>query len=228
MSVGRKKNDKKAGNKTDKKPSKKAANDTAQIIKKVATTLFASKGFKSTSVKDITEHANVNIAAINYHFNSKENLLQEIVKDYASINVESVIRTLKKKANNLTELKIIFEIAFREQLEIAHEYRELMRIIRHEIAHMSDDVKDILVKALLGINDIFIEFIESGKERNLIDKNVDAMQVVLLIYSYVTTLHSDEILLLSKPYSDENMANTSYREYAISSISQILFHGIAA
>lgn len=206
----------------------KAFHGTAQTIKKVATALFAGKGFKGTSVKDITEHANVNIAAINYHFGSKEALLQEIVKDYASINLEIVVRTLKKRADNLTELRVIFDIAMRELFEIANEYRDVMGIIRREIANMSGDIKNILSRSLLGINDILIDFIESGKDKNIIDKDVDAMQVVLMIYSYITTLSSDELLSLSTPYNDKDIANLEYREYATASLSKILFYGILA
>jgi len=212
---------------TTSKPQDVESQGTAQTIKKVATTLFASKGFKSTSVKDITEYANANIGAINYHFDSKENLLQEIVKDYTSINLQSVVRTLKKKADTITELRIIFEIAMRDLFEIAYEYRDVMRIIRRELTNMPEEVKNILAETILGINNILKGFIESGKEKDLISKDVDAMQFVLLVYSYVTTLSSDEIFPLSKLYSDKDIASVDYKEHAIASLSQILFYGIA-
>lgn len=41
--------------------------------------LFATRGIDAVSVRDITEAANANIAAINYHFGTKRGLIDEIV-----------------------------------------------------------------------------------------------------------------------------------------------------
>ena len=41
--------------------------------------LFAEKGFKETTVREIAELADANVAAVNYHFGDKEKLYDEIV-----------------------------------------------------------------------------------------------------------------------------------------------------
>jgi AcrR family transcriptional regulator len=41
--------------------------------------LFAERGFEKTSVRDITNHLGVRLAAVNYHFDSKLNLLVEMI-----------------------------------------------------------------------------------------------------------------------------------------------------
>ncbi|MEJ5055648.1 TetR/AcrR family transcriptional regulator [Sphingobacterium sp. MYb382] len=46
----------------------------------IAETLFAKNGFEGTSVRDIAKLAGINVAMINYYFESKENLLELIVK----------------------------------------------------------------------------------------------------------------------------------------------------
>ena len=48
-----------------------AKNYTKEQIIDVATELFAKDGYNGTSVRDIASEANVNVAAINYHFGSK-------------------------------------------------------------------------------------------------------------------------------------------------------------
>ena len=49
-------------------------------ILKVAERLFADQGFHGTSVRDIAQEADVNIAMISYYFGSKEKLLETIFR----------------------------------------------------------------------------------------------------------------------------------------------------
>lgn len=50
-----------------------SAPSRARIIE-AATALFAAKGFQATTVRDLAAHAGVNVAAVNYHFRSKDDL----------------------------------------------------------------------------------------------------------------------------------------------------------
>lgn len=52
--------------------------DTKIRIMAAAEQLFARDGFHITSLRSLTELANVNLAAVNYHFGSKEGLLQAV------------------------------------------------------------------------------------------------------------------------------------------------------
>ena len=55
------------------------AEDTREQILRAAEVLFARQGFGETTMRQITESAAVNIAAVNYHFGSKEKLLVELL-----------------------------------------------------------------------------------------------------------------------------------------------------
>lgn len=55
--------------------------DTKEKIKKAARKLFKEKGFSATTMRDIAAEASVNSALTNYHFQTKENLFSEIMKD---------------------------------------------------------------------------------------------------------------------------------------------------
>ncbi|MCP4091850.1 MAG: TetR/AcrR family transcriptional regulator [Planctomycetes bacterium] len=55
--------------------------DTKQRILDAAQTLFAERGFPATSLREITKLADVNLAAVNYHFGSKDGLLKELVNE---------------------------------------------------------------------------------------------------------------------------------------------------
>lgn len=53
---------------------------TKDRILGAAEELFAQFGFAGTSLRQVTSHADVNIAAVNYHFGSKENLVNEVFR----------------------------------------------------------------------------------------------------------------------------------------------------
>lgn len=65
------------------------AEGTREGIIREAELLFARKGYEGTSVREITQAAGVNLAAVNYHFGSKEKLLVELLdRVVAPINRE--------------------------------------------------------------------------------------------------------------------------------------------
>ena len=47
-----------------------------------AENLFAVKGFNGTSLREITSQAEVNLAAVNYHFGSKKELIKAVMSRY--------------------------------------------------------------------------------------------------------------------------------------------------
>lgn len=59
---------------------KPASFSTKDRILGAAEELFAQYGFAGTSLRQVTTHADVNIAAVNYHFGSKENLVNEVFR----------------------------------------------------------------------------------------------------------------------------------------------------
>ena len=54
------------------------SNDKQIQIIETAEKLFADKGFSGTSVRDIADEADVNLAMISYYFGSKEKLLEAL------------------------------------------------------------------------------------------------------------------------------------------------------
>jgi AcrR family transcriptional regulator len=56
-----------------------AEHDTKIKILDAAEKLFGEKGFEATSLRDITAAAQVNLAAVNYHFQSKDSLIDAVI-----------------------------------------------------------------------------------------------------------------------------------------------------
>ena len=53
--------------------------DTKAKILDTAENLFGVNGFESVSLRDITSHAGVNLAAVNYHFQTKDHLIDAVI-----------------------------------------------------------------------------------------------------------------------------------------------------
>ena len=63
--------------------------NTRQRILDAAEKLFARHGFESTSLRSIIASAGVNLAAIHYHFRSKEGLIGAVIeRRFAPVNDE--------------------------------------------------------------------------------------------------------------------------------------------
>ena len=54
--------------------------DTRERILDAGERLFMAHGYEGTSMRQITSEASVNLAAVNYHFGSKESLIQEVFR----------------------------------------------------------------------------------------------------------------------------------------------------
>ncbi|CAM2069178.1 TetR/AcrR family transcriptional regulator [Sulfidibacter corallicola] len=59
-------------------PAKKSELTRAKIID-AAGRLFAERGFKGVTVRDIAKHADTHLSALNYHFQSKDMLYREVL-----------------------------------------------------------------------------------------------------------------------------------------------------
>ena len=67
--------------------------ETKDTILDAAEALFAEQGFEATSLRQLTQRAGVNLAAVNYHFGSKESLVKAVLsRRIEPINEERVRR----------------------------------------------------------------------------------------------------------------------------------------
>ncbi|MDD2389699.1 MAG: TetR/AcrR family transcriptional regulator [Desulfobacterales bacterium] len=70
--------------------------DTKTRILDAAETLMLQHGADRTSLRMITTRADVNLAAINYHFGSKENLVDAVLARYIGPIIDSQLALLEK------------------------------------------------------------------------------------------------------------------------------------
>ena len=74
--------------------------DTKSRILNTAERLFAQRGFDAVSLRNIVEVAKVNLAAVHYHFGSKQALVQAVIaRRLRPINEERLAKLAEARAN---------------------------------------------------------------------------------------------------------------------------------
>jgi AcrR family transcriptional regulator len=108
--------------------------------------IFAEKGFKGATVREIIDRAGVNIAAVNYYFRNKERLYIEAVKHVACVKTDG---ELNWPANTPPEVKLRDFIHFHlrgllDPNKPAWHMRLMMRELSHPSAACTELVRDYI------------------------------------------------------------------------------------
>ncbi|MGB3513402.1 MAG: TetR/AcrR family transcriptional regulator [Microcoleaceae cyanobacterium] len=100
--------------------------DTKEQILNAAEKLFASLGFAGTSLRAIIREADVNLAAIHYHFGSKEELFIAVIRRVAQPIVEEQLRqlTILEDSENLPSVPDILTAFIAPPLKMIQERSE--------------------------------------------------------------------------------------------------------
>ncbi|MBG0790693.1 MAG: TetR/AcrR family transcriptional regulator [Desulfovibrionaceae bacterium] len=61
---------------------------TRDRILAAASQEFAARGYAKTTIRDICTRADVNVAAVNYHFRDKQNLFHEVLSEWLEVFID--------------------------------------------------------------------------------------------------------------------------------------------
>lgn len=90
--------------------------ETRARIMEAAESLFVERGFGQTSLRAITSRASVNLAAVNYHFGSKDGLIRELASQRLKpVNAERMRRLNALRRRGTPTLEAVL-VAFVEPL----------------------------------------------------------------------------------------------------------------
>lgn len=131
---------------------KRAALGTGQRILDAAERLFAERGFAATSLRAITAAAQVNLAAVNYHFRSKEALLEAVfARRLEPLNrqrLEILDRAQARAGRRSPPLEEIIEAflgpALRLRRDLAHSGTSFQRLMGRIYAEPGEHMQVIL------------------------------------------------------------------------------------
>ena len=129
------------------------ASDTKNRILDAAEQQFGDRGFAETSLRDITKEAHVNLAAVNYHFGSKEALLAAVLeRRLQPINEHrlQVLDDLESRAGSegppLVEIVRAFvSPPFEKQQEWGDTGQTFLRVLGRVHGETNDDFREVFM-----------------------------------------------------------------------------------
>ncbi|PZP61850.1 MULTISPECIES: TetR/AcrR family transcriptional regulator [Pseudoxanthomonas] len=120
---------------------------TKDRILGAAEELFALHGFAGTSLRQVTTRADVNIAAVNYHFGSKENLVNEVFRRRMDVMTAARLGQLEEALKRPGELEPILAAFVEPALAMAQDGQgggAFVRVIARAYAEKNDNLRKFL------------------------------------------------------------------------------------
>lgn len=120
-------------------PGPLGSSTTEARLLAAAERLFAERGFAATSVREITSDAGTSVAAVNYHFGSKENLYRELIvrrlRAMRERRLEAIRTVLAAHPGHPDPTRLLSEFAgaFLEPVSDWRRGRVLVRLMTREL-----------------------------------------------------------------------------------------------
>ncbi len=121
---------------------------TKDRILGAAEELFAQNGFAGTSLRQVTTRADVNIAAVNYHFGSKENLVNEVFRrrmdEMTALRLEKLKRATDDQPGELEPILAAFVEPALAMSQDRHGGGAFVRVVARAYAEKNDSLRKFL------------------------------------------------------------------------------------
>jgi len=125
-----------------------------KIIRNAAAKVFAKRGFKSATTRDIARSAQISPAAVYYYFDSKEDLLFQILQETISSGlsliqeIERSRKGLKEKLSDILKIHTQAAVDFNKMKLLVHNQDALNPEHREEIKEKQRIYANSLIKIL--------------------------------------------------------------------------------
>ncbi|WP_108662182.1 TetR/AcrR family transcriptional regulator [Acuticoccus kandeliae] len=137
-----------------------------RLILEAAETIFAGRGFEQATLREITEEAGVNIAAVNYYFDSKTELIQELldrrITPFVQARHERLVSLRQATPEGELRLEDVVEALIRPMVELSRDKRggrSLIRLLLHVRALPTEETTRVFVERVDPVAHEFVDAI---------------------------------------------------------------------
>ncbi len=158
-------------------------NDKQLQIIETAEKLFADRGFKGTSVRDIAEEAGINVAMISYYFGSKVKLMEAIIE----VRIGSVQMRIEDllKDDSITPLQKINMLVDEHVERVSQKECFYKIMITEQLITKNPTVLNAARQLKIRNAKLVSQLIRDGQKKGVFKKKVD---VVLMLNTMVGTV----------------------------------------
>lgn len=182
---------------------------TKSRILDAAEELFSEKGFAETSMRDITSHADVNLASVNYHFGSKEELINAVflrVIEPLIKAMEAALVELKKQVDFESDtlekaITVLVKATMARSREMKGGGGIFMRLLSRAYADPEATVRNYLVKKYSPVLVGYVELLAK------VLPNVSAEEIYWRFYYMLGSL----IFIMSSEDTLRSIAEQNYQ-----------------
>jgi len=167
--------------------------NTDKKIRQAALELFLEKGYEGTSIRNIAGKANINIALLNYHFNSKENLFDSIFSELLSAYTPTL--------NNILCSELPLDEKIRQYvskyIDILQENPRITYFVLSVLQRNPEKIKKLQIfQNLYDTGNFSSQFVSEIKKRNI--RNYDPTQFFINMVSLITFPFTIRPVILEK------------------------------
>jgi AcrR family transcriptional regulator len=175
--------------------------------------LFAEKGFRATTVREIADAAGILSGSLYHHFDSKESIADEILSGFLG----DVLADYRSAVAEAADPRDALERIVRASARTLARHRAALTMLQNDWAYFSSNERfGYLRKALREIERTWIAQLEKGKQAGLFRADLDAKLTYRLIRD-----------ILWIPVHWQATGNWSPRQVETAFL-RLLFDGIAA
>lgn len=204
--------------------------DTVHRILNAATILFSERGFSETSLRTITSTADVNLAAVNYHFGSKKELIQSVFNRFfipfcRELDKQSEVLVAQLREGDEVKLERILRTALEALVvatkEIDDRPQRFMRLVSLAYSQPQEHLRQFLVQNYGATYNRFIELLKQAMPK--VDRTVFYWRLYFMLGAAVFNLSSyDPIRAILQFEYDEDTSLEEAIEMLIPSLVGIL------
>jgi len=162
---------------------------TKKRILLAAKELFEEKGFDRTTVREVAAKAGANVALINYHFGSKENLLTDIVEEMTSETRLKLTDIQNSALGPAEKLRQVIEL----YVDRLHSNSSYYQMIQREMSTrlLRPELHDSLYVNLKRNKDEIKKLLDEGQQKKIFKKDIDQDLVISTLFGLMyQTTHS--------------------------------------
>jgi AcrR family transcriptional regulator len=199
--------------------------DTEKRLLESAGQIFADKGFKDTTVREICQHADANIAAVNYYFRDKERLYRAALHNAFQCRIDQMALPEWPAGTPAPEkLRDFIHTILARMLE-EHKFPWQMQLLMRELCQPSSAGEDLVREFIRPMAELLWRILRELLPKKVSEAKLHLLAISIIGQCFYMRVGREVIALLVGP--EESRGHTTHRlaehitEFSLAALAQL-------